>query len=92
MKTIQVHSGDRNNKKLLNVPDSVPYEILNEEWAQRNHSQTLTRLNERGGLCVLEMLNNIDKKRLDFRGATQSEVDRLNEIVYEFLNKLKKGD
>lgn len=87
MKTMTVHSGDRRNKKLLNVPDSIPFAMLNERMAQWNHSQTLDRLNERGGLCVLEMLNNIDNKKLEFRGATQQEVDRLNSLVTQFLTK-----
>lgn len=76
-----VHSGDRNNKNLKNVPYDVPFDLLDERMAQYNHSQTLDRLNERGGLGVLEILNNIDNKKLEFRGATQQEVDRLNTII-----------
>lgn len=34
-----------------NCPKEVPMELLSEKQAQRNHSQTLSRLNERGG-CV----------------------------------------
>jgi len=81
-----VHSLDRTSKELLNVPNYVPFDLLSEEWAKINHSQTLTRLNERGGLGVIEILNNIDKKHLEFRGATQQEVDRLNEIIEHHHN------
>lgn len=86
-KQFKVHSGDRTNSKLSNVPDTVPWGILNEDQAERNHSQSLSLLNERGGLGVLEMLNNIDKNGLDFRGPTQVEVDRLNKVVSDYLKR-----
>lgn len=41
----------------------VPMDILNEEWAQKNHSQSLARLKERGGLCFSEMAAIIEKRR-----------------------------
>jgi len=37
--------------------------MLNEEWAQRNHSQTLQRLAERGGLGADEAIAIMDKRR-----------------------------
>jgi hypothetical protein len=40
----------------------VPMEILNEEWAQKNHGQSLSRLKERGGLCLSEIAAIIDKR------------------------------
>ncbi|MBO0947315.1 hypothetical protein [Fibrella forsythiae] len=44
-------------------PEYVPMRLLNEEWAQRNHGQSLQRLNERGGLSVCEILANMSKRR-----------------------------
>lgn len=41
---------------------SIPMRLLNEEWAKRNHSQSLNRLNERGGLSPCEALANIEKR------------------------------
>jgi hypothetical protein len=40
-------------------PLTVPWDFLapHEAQAQRNHSQTLKRLAERGGLCPTEMLD-----------------------------------
>jgi hypothetical protein len=90
-KQFKVHPGDLSNKNLTNVPITVPWGILNEDQAKENHSQTLTRLNERGGLGVLEMLNNIDKVRLEFRGTNQSEVDRLNKLVADYMSENSKA-
>lgn len=41
---------------------SVSFETLNEEWAQRNHDQSLARLNERGGLGACEALAIIERR------------------------------
>lgn len=44
-------------------PKTVPFYLLSEQWAQHNHYQTLTRLNERGGLSPAEMLANIEHRK-----------------------------
>ena len=43
------------------LPEKVPFSILDEEWAQKIHRQSLDRLNERGGLCPAEIYWNIHK-------------------------------
>lgn len=43
-------------------PQALRWDALNEEWAQRNHSQTLTRLAERGGLSPCEAVANIERR------------------------------
>lgn len=53
-------------------PKSVPFDMLCEAWAQNNHYQTLTRLNERGGLCPAEMLANIERRK--FRMMDDNEA------------------
>lgn len=63
-------------------PKSVPFSMLCEVWAQNNHSQTLTRLNERGGLCPAEMLANIERRKfrmMDANEATQI-ITRLMDV------------
>lgn len=39
----------------------IKWDMLNEEWAQKNHSQSLARLAERGGLCWEEVYCNYYK-------------------------------
>lgn len=39
---------------ILGTPLLLPMRLLNEEWAQRNHGQSLARLAERGGLDLAE--------------------------------------
>lgn len=49
---------EKNLLKALGCPDSVPWEKLepHEAQAQRNHSQSLKRLAERGGLSACEAI------------------------------------
>lgn len=42
---------------------TIPFSLLNEEWAEINHGQTLKRLAERGGLGACEALAIMDKRR-----------------------------
>lgn len=46
---------------LLGTGLAIRRNLLNEEFAQRNHSQTLTRLAERGGLSIDEAVANISR-------------------------------
>lgn len=80
---MQVHPASTQNRKLGQVPKYVPMNMLNEKMAQHNHSQSLKRLNERGGLGVNEILANI--KGLGFNTIraeeTQADVNELNKII-----------
>lgn len=42
---------------------AVPFDLLCEDIADRNHGQSLESLNERGGLSPSEMLANIERRR-----------------------------
>jgi hypothetical protein len=42
-------------------PTSIPMSILNEEWADKIHGQSLKELASRGGLCAQEAVGNINK-------------------------------
>lgn len=53
------------NKIYAELPDSIPNELLNEDWAKYIHDQTLKRLNERGGLSIMEIIMNLKRWRLD---------------------------
>ena len=46
----------------IGCPKTVPWNSLNEEWALRNHKQSLERLNERGGLSPAEIHCNVNKR------------------------------
>ena len=78
----------RKDKELLkNCPLDVPDGMLTEEWAQRNHSQSLSRLNDRGGLGVAEILANINKqKRFDGKD-TQEKVNELNRLIEQYASQ-----
>lgn len=45
--------------KRTDLPTLFPWHLLNEENAKRFHSQTLERLNQRGGLAMEEIYCNI---------------------------------
>ncbi len=61
----------------LHCPQTVPYGLLNETTAQYNHSQSLDRLNERGGLGVGEMLSIIRNQRWGLYGDSPSTLSEL---------------
>jgi hypothetical protein len=48
-------------------PKSIPFELLNEDWAKINHSQTLTRLAERGGMSPYEIYLNIQRTLFEYK-------------------------
>jgi hypothetical protein len=56
---------ERANRVRLDCPASVPWSLLAPHAAQamRNHSQTLERLAERGGLSPCEMVAVIHDRR-----------------------------
>lgn len=45
-------------------PKQIPFAMLSERMAESVHSQTLTRLNERGGMSPAEIIGNIEKINL----------------------------
>jgi hypothetical protein len=47
---------------ILHYALAVRMELLNEEWAQRNHNQSLSRLAERGGLSLCEAAAIIERR------------------------------
>lgn len=57
-----MHSYNKLIKTYQNCPASVPFELLHESQAKANHSQTLQRLAERGGLYPSEMIAVIAKR------------------------------
>lgn len=68
---------------LQNIPKEIPMYLLSEFWAKTNHQQTLQRLNQRGGMGVMEVLDNLKRQGLNFawRKPTQKDVDELNKIL-----------
>jgi hypothetical protein len=59
------------------MPLQFPDELLDADHAHRIHGQTLQRLNERGGLCVEEIVLNVNRlpyseyKNMDFKECLQ---------------------
>lgn len=60
---IMIGQCDGDRRKYPDAPKFIAMALLNEEWAQRNHSQSLHRLAERGGLAPCEALAIMDKRR-----------------------------
>jgi hypothetical protein len=84
---MKIHPASK--KKFGNeLPDEVPNEMLNQDWAMKIHSQTLERLNERGGLTVLEILINIKKIGWPNRSDTKEDVIELKKLIAQYLSKM----
>lgn len=66
-----------------NLPRSVPMEWLSEDMAMYNHSQTLKRLKERGGLSPQELWANIENKSIwvkDMPSAADCVIYLINKL------------
>ncbi len=90
MESMKVHSESLFDKTLTGVPTTVPIGLLSEEQAKNNHQQTLERLNERGGLGIMEMLDNIHRRKLSRQRETQSDVDELNTLIKNYNSNEKE--
>lgn len=84
--TMKVHSTCIRDRTLKNVPESVPMSMLNEDWAKRNHDQSLDTLNSRGGLGITELLANIHKTKVRHGIEKQHDVDELNELIQKHIS------
>lgn len=64
-------------------PRQIPMHLLNEARAQCNHSQTLQRLKERGGLGVAEILSIVHGKGWNYYGGLKWEeaLKMLNDLL-----------
>lgn len=65
---------ESSRKHLPTLPRGVPWEFVAqfEKQAQSNHSQTLKRLAERGGLCWTELADVVEGKSWDMQTFTTS--------------------
>lgn len=63
---------------------AVPFAMLNADRAIWNHSQTLERLAERGGLSIGEILDNIHDRPLKFTSTTDEDVKEFETLVQEY--------
>lgn len=59
------------------VPEFVPWRFVapHDDQARRNHSQSIARLSERGGLDVTELLAILEGRR-HFRGEDRAQANR----------------
>lgn len=69
--------------KKSDCPKQFPMHLLDEGQAQRNHSQSLKRLKERGGLSVREILAIVGKKPWSYYGNLpwDEAIKTLNDII-----------
>jgi hypothetical protein len=71
-----------NNRNYKNCPKFINWDALNEEWAQKNHYQSLEMLNRRGGLDPTEIVANIENRewhRMDIDEA----IERIKSIEFK---------
>ena len=79
-KEFPIMSSYKPSDRHINCPTSIPWDLLNEEQAKKNHDQTLERLAERGGLAPSEALAIIERrtwKSMDYSEASA----KLKELI-----------
>lgn len=65
------------NHKRDECPESIPWFVLDEEWAKKIHYQTLEQLASRGGLCAFEIALNYNRLESNTRFADKDYPKRL---------------
>jgi len=68
----------------IGYPKNIPFSILNEEWAQKNHGQSLKTLADRGGLDTSEALAIIQRRSWH----KMDEQESLNELLSLIVRKV----
>jgi hypothetical protein len=63
---------EREYMPILHTPLRLVMRTLNEEWAQKNHNQSLERLADRGGLGLSEAAAIIERRK--WRSMTDAEA------------------
>ncbi len=61
------------------LPKFVKWRKLSEFWAQKNHSQSLERLAERGGLSPIEIVGNVEG--IDWIDLSSVSEERARDLV-----------
>ena len=79
---IKIMAPDDNN--VIDCPTRIPIDLLNERQAYINHSQTLNRLAERGGLDAGEAVAIIENRKWK-RMSSQEAVNILNSHIKIYL-------
>jgi hypothetical protein len=83
VKTIEYMPVHPEDARKPDCPKQFPMHLLDEGQAQRNHSQSLNRLKERGGLSVREILAIVGKKSWSYYANLDWDkaLKMLNEII-----------
>lgn len=84
-----MHSYDKLIKQYPDCPKSVPFGLLNESQAQKNHYQTLQRLAERGGLYPIEMIAVIAKRAFIQGQDIGMAIESINTHIYLYNKRLE---
>jgi len=77
---MKVLNYDRYIKQYSNCPKEVPNSLMSEKQSQKNHCQTLSRLNERGGCIPSEIYALMACIDWDNRDEGQC-IDWINRVV-----------
>lgn len=80
-KMMRVHSNEMGLKE-------VPMRFFNEDWAQKIHDQSLTTLDSRGGLSLIEMVCNI--RRYEWEKAKTITPDGAFRYIKSLLEPVEE--
>lgn len=65
-----------------NCPEYISNDLLNEDWAFKIHSQSLERLNQRGGMSPFEIYLNVNKIKYRECKEIDPEFDDKQAVVW----------
>ncbi len=92
---MQVLMSGREWREFPDCPKEFPNELLNEDWAYTIHSQSLEKLNSRGGLHPTEIVLNRNKiTSKEYSNSeplhdTEIAIRRIKQYILNHNNKIK---
>jgi hypothetical protein len=84
-KFMRVINYDKLIKMHPTCPEYIPFDILDRNQSYRNHSQTLERLNERGGITPQEALAIIEKTPYRYNLDISDTIKQVNTYILKFI-------
>jgi len=74
--------------KIKDCPIKIPFSMMSELWASKNHSQSLARLAERGGMAPSEILANVEGRKYRMCAETDAVII-LNKLLGDRTMKIE---
>lgn len=75
-----------------NCPKTISFKYLDESQAYKNHMQTLSTLNRRGGMSPMEVVANLERKSFTQMNYYLYDNDYYVDKLINYINSYEKNN